>query len=124
MAHKEKRKDVRIYLKVEECEHLKAVAKESGISLSDLIGKTVMRKFPLPKVKTERQKNTVLCEATVSEGPSPAETPEADRKQMARRLIEVNTILKQAYDGNTLPSDEYHRLKNEQKELRAILGHN
>lgn len=51
MAHKEKRKDVRIYLKVEECEHLKAVAKESGISLSDLIGKTVMKKFPLPKAK-------------------------------------------------------------------------
>ncbi len=124
MAHKEKRKDVRIYLKVEECEHLKAVAKESGISLSDLIGKTVMRKFPLPKVKAVRQTNAVLFEETTPEEPSPAETPEADRKQMARRLIEVNTILKQAYGGNTLPNDEYQRLKNEQKELRAILGHN
>lgn len=124
MAHREKRKDVRIYLKVEECEHLKAVAKESGISLSDLIGKTIMKKYPLPKVKIERQTNAVLFEATASEESSPAETPEADRKQLESRLREVNTRLKKAQNGDKLPYDEFCRMKNEQTELRAILGHN
>ena len=37
MAHKEPRNDVRVYLKPEEHQHLKAVAKEQDISLSELI---------------------------------------------------------------------------------------
>ena len=92
-------------------EHLKTVAKEKEVSLSDLIGTTVLKKYPVSK-----KKKTVAAEQK-----SP--TPE-DIKQWEKRLIEVNTILKRAYKEKHLPLDEYHALREEQTDLRAKVGHN
>lgn len=46
------------------------------------------------------------------------------RKEKERRLADINYKLKRAYNGETLPNDEYHRLKQEQSDLRAELNHN
>ena len=111
MAHKEPRVECKIYLKPEERDHLKEVAKEKEVSLSDLIGTTVLKKYPMPKKK----------KSTAAESQSP--TPE-DIKRWEKRLVEVNTILNKAYKGEILPSDQYHALKAEQAELRSKVGHN
>ena len=111
MAHKEPRVECKIYLRPEEHDHLKEVAKEKEVSLSDLIGTTVLKKYPIKKKK----------QTTAAESKSP--TPE-DIKQWEKRLIEVNTILNKAYKGETLPSDQYHALKAEQADLRTKVGHN
>ncbi len=111
MAHKEPRTKCCVYLRPEEMEHLKTVAKEKEVSLSDLIRTTVLKKHPMPK-----KKKTVAAEPK-----SP--TPE-DIKQWEKRLIEVNTILNKAYKGEKLPMDQYHALREEQAELRAKVGHN
>ena len=111
MAHKEPRVECKIYLKPEERDHLKEVAKENEVSLSDLIGTAVLKKYPMPKKK----------KPTAAEPQSP--TPE-DIKQWEKRLVEVNTILNKAYKGEILPSDQYHALKAEQAELRSKVGHN
>ena len=76
MAHKEPRVECKIYLRPEERDHLKEVAKENEVSLSDLIGRTVLKKYPLPKKK----------KSTAAEPQSP--TPE-DIKQLEKRLVEV-----------------------------------
>ena len=111
MAHKEPRTKCCVYLRPEEMEHLKTVAKEKEVSLSDLIGTTVLKKYPMPKKK----------KSTAAEPQSP--TPE-DIKQWEKRLVEVNTILNKAYKGEKLPTDQYHALREEQAELRAKVGHN
>ena len=111
MAHKEPRVECKIYLKPEERDHLKEVAKENEVSLSDLIGRAVLKKYPMPKKK----------KPTAAELQSP--TPE-DIKRWEKRLVEVNTILNKAYKGEILPSDQYHALKAEQAELRTKVGHN
>lgn len=122
MAHKEPRDDVRVYLKPDEHQHLKAVAKEQGISLSELIRKTVMKKYALPKKKKARQTDALQgAEKSKAEN---CLAPEQNTKQMEARLREVNITLNRAYKGETIPSDEYHKLKAEQAELRKILGHN
>ena len=87
------------------------VAKENEVSLSDLIRRTVLKKYPMPKKK----------KSTAAESQSP--TPE-DIKRWEKRLVEVNTILNKAYKGEILPSDQYHALKAEQAELRSKVGHN
>ena len=111
MAHKEPRVECKIYLKPEERDHLKEVAKEKEVSLSDLIGTAVLKKYPMPKKK----------KSTAAEPQSP--TPE-DIKRWEKRLVEVNTILNKAYKGEKLPMDQYHALKAEQADLRAKVGHN
>ena len=111
MAHKEPRTKCCVYLRPEVMEHLKTVAKEKEVSLSDLIGTTVLKKYPMPKKK----------KSTAAESQSP--TPE-DIKQWEKRLVEVNTILNKAYKGEKLPMDQYHALREEQAELRAKVGHN
>ena len=111
MAHKEPRVECKIYLRPEERDHLKEVAKEKEVSLSDLIGTAVLKKYPMPKKK----------KSTAAEPQSP--TPE-DIKQLEKRLVEVNTILNKAYKGEKLPMDQYHALKAEQADLRAKVGHN
>lgn len=111
MAHKEPRVECKIYLRPEERDHLKEVAKEKEVSLSDLIGTTILKKYPMPKKK----------KSTAAESQSP--TPE-DIKQLEKRLVEVNTILNKAYKGEKLPTDQYHALREEQTELRAKVGHN
>jgi len=111
MAHKEPRVECKIYLRPEERDHLKEVAKEKEVSLSDLIRRTVLKKYPMPKKK----------KSTAAEPQSPA--PE-DIKQLEKRLVEVNTILNKAYKGEKLPMDQYHALREEQAELRAMVGHN
>lgn len=122
MAHKEPRNDVRVYLKPEEHQHLKAVAKEQDISLSELIRKTVMKKYALPKKKKARQPDA-LQRAEKSKAENCLAT-EQNIEQMEARLREVNTTLNRAYKGETIPSEEYYKLKAEQTELRKILGHN
>lgn len=47
MAHKEPRVECKIYLRPEERDHLKEVAKENEVSLSDLIRRTVLKKYPI-----------------------------------------------------------------------------
>ena len=122
MAHKEPRDDVRVYLKPDEHQHLKAVAKEQGISLSELIRKTVMKKYALPKKKKASQTDALQgAEKSKAEN---CLAPEQNTKQMEARLREVNITLNRAYKGKIIPSDEYHKLKAEQAELRKILGHN
>ena len=111
MAHKEPRVECKIYLRPEERDHLKEVAKENEVSLSDLIRRTILKKYPMPKKK----------KSTAAEPQSP--TPE-DIKQWEKRLVEVNTILNKAYKGEKLPMDQYHALREEQAELRAKVGHN
>ena len=111
MAHKEPRVECKIYLRPEERDHLKEVAKEKEVSLSDLIGTAVLKKYPMPKKK----------KSTAAEPQSP--TPE-DIKRWEKRLVEVNTILNKAYKGEKLPMDQYHALKAEQADLRAKVGHN
>lgn len=122
MAHKEPRNDVRVYLKPEEHQHLKAVAKEQDISLSELIRKTVMKKYALPKKKKARQPDA-LQGAEKSKADNCLAT-EQNTKQMEARLVEVNTAINKAHKGERLPSDEYRKLKAEQTELKKILGHN
>lgn len=56
MAHKEKRVNARIYFYPEDREHLKQVAKEHGISMSELIRRTVLKKYPMPKKKSRKLK--------------------------------------------------------------------
>lgn len=111
MAHKEPRVECKIYLRPEERDHLKEVAKENEVSLSDLIGTAVLKKYPMPKKK----------KSTAAEPQSP--TPE-DIKRWEKRLVEVNTILNKAYKGEKLPMDQYHALKAEQEDLRTKVGHN
>lgn len=111
MAHKEPRTKCCVYLRPEETEHLKTVAKEKEVSLSVLIGTAVLKKYPMPKKK----------KSTAAEPKSP--TPE-DIKQWEKRLVEVNTILNKAYKGEKLPTDQYHALREEQADLRAKVGHN
>ena len=122
MAHKEPRNDVRVYLKPEEHQHLKAIAKEQDISLSELIRKTVMKKYALPKKKKARRTNA-LQTAEKSEAEN-CLTTEQNTNQMETRLREVNNTLNKAHQGERLPGDEYRKLKAEQAELKKILGHN
>lgn len=122
MAHKEPRNDVRVYLKLEEHQHLKAVAKEQDISLSELIRKTVMKKYALPKKKKARQPDA-LQGAEKSKADNCLATQQ-DTEQMKTRLREVDAILDKAHKGERLPGDEYRKLKAEQTELKKILGHN
>ena len=77
------------------------------------------KKYPYDKKAQERVQVEQIAEETA---PAPVEIP--DRKRKETRLAEINGILKRAYNGDTLPTDEYHRLKEEQTELRAELGHN
>lgn len=124
MSQKSHKTDVRIYITDEHKAYLKTIADSKGTSVNRLILELIEKKYPLTK------KARVMHKA---EQPPKPETPpsaqepapsEPDRKQKEKRLVEINTILKKAYNGDTLPNDEYHRLKQEQTELRAELGHN
>ena len=124
MSQKSHKTDVRIYITDEHKAYLKTIADSKGTSVNRLILELIEKKYPLTK------KAKVMHKAekpTKPETPPSAQEPassEPDRKQKEKRLVEINTILKKAYNGDTLPNGEYHRLKQEQAELRAELGHN
>ena len=100
MAHKEPRVECKIYLRPEERDHLKEVAKEKEVSLSDLIKTTVLKKYPMKKRKQ----------------PTESPTPELTREQVQKRLTEIDEYIK-AHKG-TIPKPEFYRLKAEQAELQ------
>ena len=78
----------------------------------------MLKKYPMPK-KKKAVAEPVLPAASEPESPTPEQI-----KQWEKRLIEVNTILKRAYQEKHLPPDEYHALREEQTDLRAKVGHN
>ena len=107
MAHKEPRVECKIYLRPEERDHLKEVAKENEVSLSDLIRRTVLKKYPMPKKK----------KSTAAEPQSP--TPELTREQAEKRLHEIDEYIN-ANKGN-IPKVQFYYLKAEQAELQELL---
>lgn len=54
MAHREQRVESRFYLRPDEHEHIKQVAKEHGVSMSELVRLTVLKKYPMPKKKSQK----------------------------------------------------------------------
>ena len=129
MSQKSHKTDVRLYIADDYKMYLKQIAEDKGISVNRLIMELVEKKYPLnkkamAKLRAEQPTNEVEVVPPAVCKPAPSNTAEQDRKKKERRLVEVNTILKKAYNGDTLPTNEYRRLKQEQTELRAELGHN
>lgn len=129
MSQKSHKTDVRVYIADDYKMYLKQIADDKGISVNRLIMELVEKKYPFNKktrvmLRAEQPTTEVVVVPPSAGESAPSDTAEQDRKQKERRLVEVNTILKRAYNGDTLPNDEYHRLKQEQAELRAELGHN
>lgn len=134
----------RIYLTADEYEHLKSVAEENGTSFTDLVTTAALKKYPLPKKRKARSVNLASTVANdisseVSEQepqqtpiPEKTESPVVDvvpkgaelNKEKEARLREVNRLLNLAKKGERLERDVYFALIEEQKELRALLGHN
>ena len=144
MAHKDTRIYCRVYLLPEQYEHLKSVAKEQGISFSDLMGTAALKKYPMPKKKKARSENLAspiandisseLSEQVQLDEPLPEKTEPSvvdvvsnnvdSIKEKESRLREVNRLLNLAKKGERLERDVYFALVEEQKALRAELGHN
>jgi len=123
MKRKTHKTDVRLYIDDGHKAYLKIVAQDRGISVNQLLMELIDKKYPYDKKAQERVQVEQIAEETAPASvPAPVEI--TDRKRKETRLAEINGILKKAYNGDTLPTDEYHRLKEEQTELRAELGHN
>ena len=134
MAHKEPRNSVRVYLLPNEHEHLKLIAKEQGVSLSDLIGFAVMKKYPLPK-KARNISSDVPMQVSL-DAPAPKQRePQVDElgtngvesmthDEQEARLAEVKQLLRNAYNGERLSKEQFATLMQERDDLRALLGHN
>lgn len=127
MSQKSHKTDVRIYITDEHKAYLKTIADSKGTSVNRLILELIEKKYPLTKKakvmhKAEKSPKPEIPPSACESAPS--DTAEQDRKQKEHRLAEINSTLKKAYNGDTLPNGEYHRLKQEQAELRAELGHN
>ncbi len=100
------KKDVRIYLDADYCDHLKAVATEKGTSLNSLIVEVVRKKYPMPRKPK-------------------ADVPSAlDREATQKQLEEITKYLDSAQNGGpkVKPYELYQYLLEEQKRLRALLG--
>ncbi len=143
MAHKELRIDVRVYLRAEEHEHLKTVAKENGVSLSELIGTAVLKKYPLHKKKARSENlaskiaNDIpsVSEQVPLDEPTPKERESqiddlvsCDVESMTQdeqeaRLKFVKNKLHMAYNGEPLEKELFSAYMQERDKLRAILGH-
>ena len=143
MAYKEPRVECKFYLRPEERDHLKQVAQEKGVSLSDLIGATLLKKYPMAKKKA-RSVNLASTVANSISSELPEQVPQDELlpektessvdesapkdvdsiKEKESRLREVNRLLNLAKKGDRLERDVYFSLVEEQKTLRAELGHN
>ena len=147
MSQKSHKTDVRIYIEDDYKAYLKLIAEEQGVSVNQLVMKLLVKKYPFDK-KAKAVLEARVAEATLplpkkevtdnqEEGEGVCLQRETDtavslevhideslHRQQETRLREVNTRLNQAMKGDKLPYDEYQRLKQEQAELRAILGHN
>ena len=143
MAHKEPKVECKFYLRPEERDHLKQVAQEKGVSLSDLIGATLLKKYPMEKKKA-RSVNLAPTVANCISPELPEQVPQDDplpektessvddvapkdvdsTREKEARLREVNRLLNLAKKGDRLERDVYFSLLEEQKALRASLGHN
>ena len=143
MAHKVPRVECKFYLRPEERDHLKQVALEKEVSLSDLIGTTLLKKYPMEKKKARSVNlastvanciSSELPEQVQLDEPLPEKTEslvdesvpqDVDSiKEKESRLREVNRLLNLAKKGDRLERDVYFSLVEEQKTLRASLGHN
>ena len=124
MKQKTHKTDVRLYIEDEYKNYLKLLAEEQGISVNRLIMDLVEKKYPLNKKAKERIENLSVLQDDSDNEEIVFNAPMEEREKQIARLREVNAILKKAYDGETLPNEEYRALKEEQAELRAILGHN
>lgn len=114
MAYKTPRAEARVYFLPEQHQHLKAIAEEKGISLSELISTTVLKKYPISKKGREKKPaQWVAC----------TQSPE-DTATKEQRLAEINRRLEQAKQGDHLPKHEYFALCDERKSLQLELGHN
>ena len=145
--------DVRIYISDEQKEVVKMAAEARGISVNQLLMELINKKYPYDKkaqaaleariaeatlplpnreceCQPEREDISLLSESVNNQNEtdtavsSEIRTDELTREQQEARLKEVSAILRKAFNGDKLPKDEFQRLHNEQKELRAILGHN
>lgn len=143
MAHKEPRVECKFYLRPEERDHLKQVAQEKEVSLSDLIGATLLKKYPMTKKKA-RSVNLASSVANCISSELPEQVPLDDPlpektessvdelesrdvdsiKEKESRLREVNRMLNLAKKGERLERDVYFSLVEEQKALREELNHN
>jgi len=101
------KKDIRIYLDADYCDHLKAVATENGVSLNQLIVDVVRKKYPMPK----KQK------------PAPSLQSLIDAEATKRQLEEITKHLERAKSGGpkVKPVELYQFLVEEQKRLKALL---
>ena len=119
MSQKSHKTDVRIYIEDDHKAYLKQIADNRGISVNQLVMELINKKYPYnKKVRALMQTKEQTAEAV-----APAEESAPDREQQEARLQEVNAILRRAFNGEKLPKDEFQKLKDEQTELRAILGH-
>lgn len=109
MAHKSPKTEARVYLSPEQHQHLKAIAVEQGISLSELICTAVLKKHPMAKSKRTKTACNVCKDERIAK---------------EQRLAEINLRLDTARKGNHLPKEEYFSLCNEQKSLQQELGLN
>ena len=102
------KKDIRIYLDADYCEHLKTVASENGTSLNQLIVDVVRKKYPMPK----KQKPA-----------SPPVQGLIDIEATKRQLEVITKHLEIAQSGGpkVKPYDLYQFLLEEQKRLKALL---
>lgn len=98
------KKDIRIYLDADYCDHLKAVATEKGTSVNNLIVELVRKKHPMPKKQKMPQ-------------------GQFDREAIQKQLDEITKYLDSAQNGGpkVKPYELYQYLLEEQKRLRALL---
>ena len=98
------KKDIRIYLDADYCDHLKAVATEKGTSVNNLIVEVVRKKYPMPKKQKMPQ-------------------GQFDREAIQRQLDEITKYLESAQNGGpkVKPYELYQYLLEEQKRLRTLL---
>lgn len=145
MAHKEPRTKCCVYLRPEEMEHLKTVAQQKEVSLSDLIGTTVLKKYPMPKKKKARSENLAsqiandipseLPEQVPLDEPSPkqkesqvddvvsCDVESMTQDEQKARLKFVKHKLHMAYNGEYLDKETFNAYMQERDKLQAILGH-
>ena len=145
MAHKEPRVECKIYLRPEERDHLKQVALEKEVSLSDLIRTTMLKKHPMSK---QRKARSVDLASPIAKD-IPPELPEQEplethvpekrestvdgvvscdvesmtRDEQEARLKFVKHKIHMAYNGEHLDKETFNAYMQERDKLRTILGH-
>lgn len=145
MAHKEPRVECKIYLRPEERDHLKEVALENEVSLSDLIRTTMLKKYPMSKQRKARsvdlaspiakditpelpkqeplenhvpEKRETMVDAVVS-----CDVESMTRDEQEARLKFLKHKIHMAYNGESLDKEIFNAYMQERNKLRAILGH-